>query len=73
MSRFIKLPSGVVINAENIEYFFGVSVVKEPHAKKPTCFTFSIQFINRNEPITLSYRTKEEATEDYNVLCRICN
>ena len=73
MNKFIKLPSGIVINSEKIEYFLGVNTVKEPRAKKPSCFTFSIQFIQRNDPITLSYATKEEATADYDALSSICN
>lgn len=73
MNKFVKLPSGIVINSENVEYFLGVNAVKEPRAKKPSCFTFSIQFVQRSEPITLSYSTREEAAEDYQALCRICN
>lgn len=65
MENFIKLPSGIVINASRIEYFCGVNAVRAKGARKPSVFTFSIQFIGREEPITLSYGTSVEASEDY--------
>ena len=68
MNRYIKLPSGIVINIDRIEYFCGVNAVRTKGARKPSAFTFSIQFIEREDPITLSYPTKEEADADYNSL-----
>ncbi len=73
MNKFMKLPSGIVINTEKIEYFLGVSAYREYRKKKPSCYTLSIQFLQRNEPITLSYQTKEEATKDHDALCKICD
>lgn len=72
MDNFTKLPSGVVVNADRIEYFCGVNAVRAKGARKPSAFTFSIQFIEREEPITLSYSTKEEAELDYEELVRFC-
>lgn len=72
MGNFIKLPSGVVVNADRIEYFCGVNAVKAKGARKPSAFTFSIQFIEREDPITLSYSTKEEAELDYKKLVQFC-
>lgn len=65
MENFIKLPSGIVINISRIEYFCGVNAVRAKGARKPSAFTFSIQFIDREDPITLSYETSLEANEDY--------
>ena len=72
MENFIKLPSGVVVNAYRIEYFCGVNAVRSKGARKPSAFTFSIQFIEREDPITLSYSTKEEAELDYKKLVQFC-
>lgn len=72
MNNFVKLPSGVVVNADRIEYFCGVNAVRAKGARKPSAFTFSIQFIEREDPITLSYSTKEEAELDYKKLVRFC-
>lgn len=68
MKGFVKLPSGIVVNTNNIEYFLGVSAIRQKKARKPSAFVFSIQFVDRDEPITLSYQTKEEADADYNSL-----
>ena len=68
MNRFAKLPSGVVINIDRIEYFCGVNAIRAKGARKPSAFTLSIQFIEREDPITLSYSTKEEAELDYKKL-----
>lgn len=70
MNNFVKLPSGVVVNSDRIEYFCGVNAVRAKGARKPSAFTFSIQFIEREEPITLSYPTKEEAMLDYRELAK---
>lgn len=72
MENFIKLPSGMVINISRIEYFCGVNAVRAKGARKPSAFTFSIQFIEREDPITLSYSTKEEAELDYKKLSLFC-
>lgn len=71
MNRFTKLPSGIVINIDRIEYFCGVNAIRAKGARKPSAFTFSIQFIEREDPITLSYSTKEEAELDYRELVKI--
>lgn len=73
MNKYIKLPSGIVINTDRIEYFCGVNAVRTKGARKPSAFTFSIQFIEREDPITLSYPTKEEADADYNSLADACS
>lgn len=73
MNRCIKLPSGIVISIDRIEYFCGVNAVRAKGARKPNAYTFSIQFIEREEPITLSYPTKEEADADYNNLADACS
>lgn len=72
MEDFIKLPSGIVINASRIEYFCGVNAIRAKGARKPSAFTFSIQFIEREDPIALSYSTKEEAELDYKKLALFC-
>ena len=71
MNRFTILPSGIVINIDRIEYFCGVNAIRAKGARKPSAFTFSIQFIEREDPITLSYSTKEEAELDYRELVKI--
>lgn len=71
--KFIKMPSGVVINTTNIEYILMVNAVRQPRARKPSNYTFSVLFQNRNVPTTFSYPTREEAEADYNSLCKICD
>lgn len=65
---FAILPSGIVINTSRIEYFCGVNAQRKKGARKPSAYLFSIQFIDRGEPVTLSYDSKEEAEKDYNSL-----
>lgn len=71
-SCFASLPSGLVLNINEIEYFCGVNAVRKKGARKPSAYTFSIQFLGRDEPITLSYETKQEAEDDYNTLTNYC-
>lgn len=74
MKTFIKLPSGIVLNSERIEYFGNINAVREKErSRKIACYTLSVQFLQRESPITLSYSTKEEAANDYNTLCKICD
>lgn len=66
--NFAILPSGIVINTDRIEYFCGVNAQRKKGARKPSAYLFSIQFIDRSEPVTLSYDNKEEAEKDYKSL-----
>lgn len=71
--NFVELPSGIVINVEEIEYFLGVNAYKEERKRNPSCFLLSIQFLKRDDPITLSYKTREEAAKDHRALCEFCS
>lgn len=71
--KFIKMPSGVIINMTYVEHITGVNEIKQPYAKKSSSFMFSIQYQGRNTPTTFSYLTREEAEADYSSLCTICD
>jgi hypothetical protein len=66
--KFAILPSGLAININEVEYVCGVSGVKRPRERRYRTYIFSIQFINRLDPISFSYDTKEDADADYNCL-----
>ena len=66
--KFSVLPSGLAINVNEVEYVCGVHGIRPPRARKYHSYVFSIQFINRIDPISFSYDTKEDADADYNYL-----
>lgn len=70
--KFSKLPSGIVINTDRIEYFCGVNAIRRKGAHKPSEYTFAIQYIDRAEPITLSYDNIDAAKSDYDYLAKSC-
>lgn len=71
MSKFFSiLPSGIVVDINNIVYFGKVSEHRESKRHKPHAWSISIQFEYTDEPVTLSYDTKESAHADYNWLCK---
>lgn len=72
--KFVKLPSGIIINIERICFVGRLNAIKQPKARKPHEWDVTIQFINEERPTILEYSVEDEARADYNALCfAICN
>lgn len=72
--KFVKLPSGIIINMERICFVGRLNVIKQPRARKPHEWDVTIQFINEERPTIFEYSVEDEARADYNALCfAICN
>jgi hypothetical protein len=76
--KFVKLPSGMIINMERVSLIGRVSAVKETPRSKPKEWTLTIQFINEDVPSTFHYdketcfNPEQDARADYNALCQAC-
>lgn len=72
--KFVKLPSGIIINIERICFVGRLNAIKQPKARKPHEWDVTIQFINEERPTIFEYSVEDEARADYNALCfAICN
>ena len=72
--KFVKLPSGIIINMERISFVGRLNAIKQPRARKPHEWDVTIQFINEERPTIFEYSVEDEARADYNALCSaICN
>lgn len=70
MSKYFAiLNSGVVVDMNSIVYFGKVCEHRESKRHKPHAWSISIQFDYTDEPVTLTYDTKEGAMLDYTTLC----
>lgn len=76
--KFVKLPSGIIINMERVSLIGRLNAVRETPRSKPKEWTLTIQFINEDEPSTFSYNKntcfnpEQEARADYDALCQVC-
>ena len=70
--KFVKLPSGMIVNLERISFIGRVNAIKEYQAKKAKEWTLTIQFINEERPTILSYSIEDEARKDYDTLAKAC-
>lgn len=72
--KFVKLPSGIIINIERITFIGRINAIKAPRARNPHEWDIKLQFINEDRPTTFEYGIEDEARADYNALCfAICN
>lgn len=67
--KFVKLPSGIIINIERITFVGRLNAIKQPRARKPHEWDVTIQFINEERPTIFEYSVEDEARADYNDLC----
>ena len=70
--RFVKLPSGIIINIERITFIGRVNAIKAPRARKPHEWDIKLQFINEDRPTIFEYSIEEEARADYEMLSKAC-
>lgn len=70
--KFVKLPSGIIINMERLSLIGRLNAIKEYRAKKPKAWELTLQFINEDKPTTFSYTKEEEARADYIALFDAC-
>lgn len=71
-TKFVKMPSGMIVNLERISFIGRVNAIKEYQAKKAKEWTLTIQFINEERPTILSYSVEDEARNDYEALVKAC-
>lgn len=69
--KFIKLPSGMILNTERVEYIGNVNAVRGYRQKKPRSFTIMIKFIGTEEPTILSFNQRDVAEQEYQALTQI--
>ena len=70
--RFVKLPTGIIINIERITFIGRVNAIKAPRARKPHEWDIKLQFINEDRPTIFEYTDEEEARNDYQALVAAC-
>lgn len=70
--KFVKLPSGIIINIERITFIGRINAIKAPRARNPHEWDIKLQFINEDRPTILEYSVEDEARADYNALCQAC-
>ena len=76
--KFVKLPSGIIINMERVSLIGRPNAIKETPRSKPKEWTLTIQFINEDEPSTFKYNKEtcfnpeQEVRADYNALFQAC-